>query len=278
MLTRLAPTPSGYIHIGNIFNFLLNWLWAKSNGGKVLLRIDDADAERKRKEYVEDIFRVLDWLQLDWDIGPAGPDDFEKNWSQTRRTDLYNETLNELLKKEMLFACTCSRKQICNCENKHIPLTQANAAWKIKILNGSAVSFNDNILGTIKITLQPFVVKRKNGLAAYQLCSLVDDKHFQVTHIGRGEDLKEPTAMQIYIDSVLKESYLKNCIFWHHSLVNNNDGIKLSKSAGAHSQSISTTTTKEKIFSAFTQWMGWKDFDGSNLQDMKTMPVFKNIF
>jgi glutamyl-tRNA synthetase len=278
MLTRLAPTPSGYIHIGNIFNFLLNWLWAKSNGGKVLLRIDDADAERKRKEYIEDIFRVLDWLQLDWDIGPAGPDDFEKNWSQAKRTSLYNDALGELAKKEMLFACNCSRKQICTCENKHIPLTQANTAWKIKILNGSAVSFNDNILGTIKITLQPFVVKRKDGLAAYQLCSLVDDKHFQVTHICRGEDLKEPTAMQLYIDCFVAESYLKNCIFWHHSLVNNNDGIKLSKSAGSHRQSIITTTTKEKIFFAFTQWMGWKDFDGGTLQDMKTMPVFKNIF
>ena len=75
---RLAPTPSGFLHLGNALNFLLIWQCARQNGGKILLRIDDLDSERKRPAYLEDIFESLHWLGIDWDEGPRSPEDFEQ--------------------------------------------------------------------------------------------------------------------------------------------------------------------------------------------------------
>ena len=83
--TRLAPTPSGFLHIGNGAAFVATWALARAFEGKILLRIDDLDAERMRPEYIEDIFKTLDWLGLDWDEGPFSVGDFFKNWSETMR-------------------------------------------------------------------------------------------------------------------------------------------------------------------------------------------------
>lgn len=275
MITRIAPTPSGYIHTGNIFNFLLNWLWARSNDGKVVLRIDDGDAERKRKEYVEDIFRVLEWLGLDWDIGPSGPGDFETNWSQQKRMDLYNSILSGLAENNLVFGCSCSRNQICTCQQKNKPLTDRNIAWKLKVEETRVIMFHDKVLGDTAIGIQPFVIRKKDGFAAYQLCSLADDRHFAVTHICRGNDLKESTAMQLYIDSKLPHPYFNNCSFWHHPLINNINGDKLSKSAGKTAQSIITTTNKEDVLALFATWLGWQRTKFSSPHDMLNMPIFK---
>ena len=269
MLTRLAPTPSGFIHTGNIYNFLLNWLWARSNSGKVLLRIDDGDAERKRKEYVEDIFRVFDWLGLDWDIGPTGPDDFEKNWSQTCRTDLYNDVLNKLAEDKLVFACECSRKQQCHCIDKKLSLSHPGTAWKIKIEKDIIINFKDRLLGNVSIhPEEPFVVKKKDGFAAYQVFSLADDRHFAVTHICRGNDLLPSTAMQLYIDKQLDRPYFTACSFWHHALITNTKGNKLSKSAGASGSSIIHQVNKEELVASFAKWVGGDISKTSNLKDM----------
>ena len=269
MITRLAPTPSGFLHPGNIFNFLLNWHWARTNGGKVLLRIDDADAERKRPEYLDDIFRVLDWLGLDWDIGPTGPDDLEKNWSQARRRELYDELLNELTGKQLLFACACSRKElasgICNCREKRLALSSPAVAWRIQA--PAMARFHDKALGNVtqELSAGSFIVRRKDGIAAYQLASLADDRHFGVTHIGRGEDLLASTAMQLYLDSRLNIPYLSRCSFWHHPLMVADDGSKLSKNAGHLSRSIMESVKKEELLDAFGKWIG---LDKKNREDI----------
>lgn len=268
MITRLAPTPSGYIHTGNIYNFLLSWLWARSNNGKVLLRIDDGDAERKRKEYVEDIFRVLDWLGLDWDIGPNGPDDFDKNWSQALRKNLYDELLNELIAKDLVFACECNRKQICNCEKKNIIISKPGTAVKLKVDPNTEISFQDTMKGSINILLSSsFVIKRKDGIAAYQLSSLADDRHFAVTHIIRGEDLLPSTAMQLYIDAHLLLPYFNDCIFWHHSLLTDDEGYKFSKSAGVLKRSVTTQIKKQDLINSFSKWAGIND-NSENIKDL----------
>ncbi len=274
MLTRLAPTPSGYLHSGNVYNFLLNWLWARSNNGKVLLRIDDGDAVRKRKEYVEDIFRVLDWLGLDWDIGPTGPDDFEANWSQLKRVDLYNEILDELIKKNRVFACACNRKEICHCADKNLSLSQTNTAWKIRVNENSSMCFLDKILGDSVVHFPSFVIKRKDGFASYQVCSLADDRYFGITHIGRGNDLKESTAMQLYIDQFIDPPYLDQCLFWHHPLIPGKEGTKLSKSAGVAAESIIKNSSKEKLLSSFAAWMGWHTGSRITLLEMMQIPAF----
>lgn len=275
MITRIAPTPSGYIHKGNVFNFLLNWLWARNNGGKVLLRIDDADAERKRKEYVEDIFRVLDWLGLDWDIGPSGPDELEANWSQLKRKNLYEDLLKELDDNNLVFACDCNRKQICNCSKKDLSLIQDNICWKIRTDKNSSVPFHDKILGEVKVALSPFVVRKKDGFASYQLCSLADDRHFNVTHICRGNDLKESTAMQLYIDKQLANPYLNTCSFWHHGLLTSSQGEKFSKSAGVLGSSIIGSWKKEDLFTSFAAWLAPGINDGTDLNNLQAMAIFK---
>lgn len=109
---RLAPTPSGYLHLGNACNFLLTWLLVRRAGGSLRLRIDDADAGRSRPEFIDDIFRQLEWLGLDWDLGPVGPDDFAARYSQLKRLERYRELLRKLSERELVFPCTCSRKQI----------------------------------------------------------------------------------------------------------------------------------------------------------------------
>jgi glutamyl/glutaminyl-tRNA synthetase len=277
IVTRLAPTPSGFLHAGNIYNFLLNWLWAKALGGQVLLRIDDADAARKRPEYVEDIFRVLDWLGLHWDLGPSGPDDFEKEWSQHKRQALYTTILDELVEKGLVFACACSRKQLGNeapypgtCTNKGLPLDLPDTAWRIQMDKETTTHFTDSTLGTVHIpiaqTTGSFVVRKKDAMAAYQLTSLADDQHFGVTHIARGQDLLPSTAMQLYLDGLLDKKYLNACFFWHHPLLQQQDGAKISKSAGHQAHSLLQTTSKEKLLADFAAWMNWPQAIG--LQEM----------
>lgn len=277
MVTRLAPTPSGFLHAGNIYNFLLNWLWAKALGGQVLLRIDDADAARKRPEYVADIFSVLEWLGLDWDIGPTGPDDFEKHWTQLKRQERYTAILNELVAQDLLFACSCSRKKLGNavrypgtCTHKGLPFDLTDMAWRIHMGQETNIHFTDRVMGAVRIplaeTVGSFVVRKKDGMAAYQLTSLADDRHFNVTHIARGQDLLPSTAMQLYIDSLLDKHYLKGCSFWHHPLLQQRDGTKISKSAGHQAQSLLQTVDKETLLHDFAVWMNWPK--GLNLQEM----------
>jgi glutamyl/glutaminyl-tRNA synthetase len=280
MITRLAPTPSGFLHKGNIFNCLLNWLWARSQGGRVLLRIDDGDAARKRPEYVEDIFRVLDWLGLDWDIGPSGPDDFEQHWTQASRIHLYNHLLHELAEKGLLFACTCTRQQLGSgekpypghCQSLQLPLHTPDAAWRIQVNDTTTIDFTDQAMGNISVPLGvsagSFVVRKKDGMAAYQLCSLADDRHWGVTHIARGQDLLPSTAMQLYIDGHCGVPYLKHCQFWHHPLLANTEGHKLSKSAGHQGRSILQTAQRETILADFAHWMGWEEMKGAELTEM----------
>lgn len=269
MLTRIAPTPSGYLHTGNLYNFLINWLWARCNGGRVLLRIDDGDAERKRPEYVEDVFRVLDWLGLDWDTGPTGPDDFERNWSQKRREPHYRLMLEELIGYQKIFACRCSRKQKqtdfsalpCACSREPFDPNIPDRAWRLKLEGDTRVAFSDRAMGEVRIDLAtssgPFVVRRKDGIPAYQVCSLADDRYFGVTHIARGSDLLESTAMQLYLDRQLADPQFGRIIFQHHILLKA-QGEKLSKSAGVQARSIRETANPEQIIRGFVLWMNWE--------------------
>lgn len=284
IITRMAPTPSGFLHAGNMYNFLLNWLWAKALGGQVLLRIDDADAARKRPEYVEDIFRVLEWLGLHWDIGPTGPDDFEKHWSQHNRNTQYATVLDELMAKDLLFACSCSRKQLGNdgpypatCTYKSLPFDKPDTAWRIHMDKANHIQFTDRALGDVHIALAKttgsFVVRKKDGMAAYQISSLADDGYWGVTHIARGQDLLPSTAMQLYIDGLLDKQYLQGCHFWHHPLLQQNDGTKISKSAGHQAQSLLQTVNKETLLTDFTAWMNWPR--GMGLQEM--IPLMQTL-
>lgn len=225
---RLAPTPSGYLHAGNALNFILNWLSARLHpGARLLLRIDDLDADRKRPEYVQDVFDTLHWLGLDWDEGPSNPDDFEKNWSQHLRLSLYQDALDALRAKECLFACGKSRRDLESFAGKyppefreqHLSLDDPDVAWRIRTPDD--------------FPLPDFIVRRRDGLPAYQIASLADDMRFRITHIIRGDDLHYSTEAQLFMARCLDWTAFSRIIFLHHPLLQAPGGEKLSKSAGA---------------------------------------------
>ena len=112
MFTRMAPTPSGYLHIGNIFSFLLTREIADRLGGKVLLRIDDLDALRSKATYIQDIFETLRFLRIVYEEGPLNEEDFFLNYTQKIRSASYTAFLELPAVKNMVFACTCSRKDL----------------------------------------------------------------------------------------------------------------------------------------------------------------------
>jgi glutamyl/glutaminyl-tRNA synthetase len=244
--TRIAPTPSGYLHLGNAFSFLLTALIARKASGSILLRIDDIDSERTKPEYVSDIFESLEWLGIEWQEGPTGPDDFEQNWSQHKRLDIYAALLAQLREQHQLFACECSRKKMESisgnaypgfCETAGIPLDSLDTSWRIKVPNDRVVSFHDERIGQVHFPLGSetgsFIVRKKDKLPSYQLVSLADDTHFRVNFIVRGEDLLPSTAMQLFLAEQLKLEGFTNSQFLHHQLQRDESGQKLSKSAGS---------------------------------------------
>jgi glutamyl-tRNA synthetase len=231
--------------LGNAFSFLLTEKLAKKNNAEILLRIDDSDAERKRPEYVLDIFETLDWLEIKYHKGPADPEDFEKNWSQHTRMELYREALQKLIVHKRAFACECTRRQLqahdgrypATCEHKNIPLGTDDTSIRLLVKPGTIVEFTDEHLGEQRIDLDEvggsFNICRRDGLPSYHLASVVDDVHFGVTHIVRGIDLLPSTAAQLFLAEKLGGNNFYKTKFYHHILIPDEHGEKLSKSEGA---------------------------------------------
>ncbi len=247
--TRIAPTPSGFLHLGNAYSFLLTKALAEKHGAKILLRIDDLDRERYRQEYVQDIFDTLDFLEIQIHKGPSSVAEFESQWTQEERIPLYQSALDQLQESRLLFSCTCTRSQILQidprgiylgqCMDRRMPLDKNEAAWRVNTLDAD---FLDYIAypAIKKSELLPeevscYVVRKKDKNPAYQLSSLVDDLHFGVDLIVRGQDLFPSTLAQLDLARILGKVEFAKTTFYHHSLLKGPDQSKLSKSAGAFS-------------------------------------------
>ncbi len=245
--TRLAPTPSGFLHLGNIYSFVITVALARSSGAKVLLRIDDADRERTNKVFVQDIFDTLSYLDIPFDEGPLTIPEYETIYSQVHRMDTYYKALHQLRDAGKLFACTCTRTQVVHgpdsvypgtCRHKNIPFDAPNVSWRIiedetelevKGVDGSITK------AQLPANMRNFIVRKKDGFPAYQLTSLLDDIHFGIDLVVRGEDLWASTLAQLYLASLLGSNTFSNTSFYHHPLISGADGNKLSKSEGATS-------------------------------------------
>ncbi len=237
--TRIAPTPSGYLHLGNVLSFAITAKLALQHDAKILLRIDDLDQARANQLYVQDIFETLDFLQISYDEGPRDINDFEANYSQLHRMDQYQRALDKLRDNGLVYACTCSRKQInnCKCYAKHIPLSTPEASWRL-ITNNDVLAVKDYNGNTIQAALpgdmKNFIVKKKDGFPAYQLTSVIDDLFYGIDLVVRGEDLWPSTLAQHTLASALGKADDFGAIsFYHHPLMMDASGQKLSKSAGA---------------------------------------------
>jgi len=242
--TRIAPTPSGFLHLGNVFSFALTATLARKSGAEILLRIDDMDRDRVTRDYIEDIFETLKFLEIPWDTGPRDADEFEKSFSQRHRLPLYEAALESL--KDNVLACTCSRAQLAGlaayngaCLKKPHALDTPDAAWRLNTTMPRTLAIRqwpDRMQHvTLPEQMQYFVVRKKDGFPAYQLTSVVDDLHYGVDFIVRGEDLWPSTLAQLYLAQALPVNVFASTVFYHHALLPDDAGQKLSKSAGATS-------------------------------------------
>ena len=242
MHTRIAPTPSGYLHAGNACSFLLTRQLATRYGGTLRLRIDDIDNDRTRPEHFTDIFETLRLLEIEYEYGPVSVLDFQQNFAQHLRLPLYKILLNDLLTTGLVYACFCTRKQLlenagrCNCEKKNIPLDAENVAWRIHIPDKTIIKFKDRKLGIQYVDLvkemPSFVIRKRDGLPAYQIVSLADDLYYDTTCIIRGYDLMPSTAAQLFLAQLTGRNQFLAVAFYHHPLLIGLGGEKLSKSAG----------------------------------------------
>jgi glutamyl/glutaminyl-tRNA synthetase len=244
--TRFAPTPSGYLHLGNVLSFAITWAWARQRDGHVALRIDDLDSTRFRPEYVQDIFDTLYFMGINYDEGPTRLDDFTQHHSQQNKTPQYQVLIDRLACKQLVYACTCSRSQILassptgmymrHCLEKQIPLYTHEAAWRVLVPEKETVIVKDMLLGDVEVlvgkAIPDFVLRRKDGIPAYQIASLADDLAMGINFIVRGKDLLESTAAQLFLAQRLGETEFVNVQFLHHPLLLNPQGYKLSKSKG----------------------------------------------
>jgi glutamyl/glutaminyl-tRNA synthetase len=246
-LTRIAPTPSGFLHLGNAFSFLLTQAIAKKYGAKIFLRIDDLDRERYRSEYVQDIFDTLDFLEIPIDQGPKSLEELESEWSQVHRMSLYDQALENLRQTKRVFACDCSRNKIQQmdsrgyylgqCLDRRIPLDRPETAWRINTLDSDFISFTEYPQGK-KTDLIPeetafYIVRKKDKLPAYHLTSVVDDIHFGVDLVVRGIDLYPSTLAQLDLAGHIGKESFGQITFLHHELIRGENQSKLSKSAGS---------------------------------------------
>ncbi len=242
---RFAPSPTGMLHVGNARTALITWLFARSQRGHFLLRIDDTDAERSEVQYEEAIKESLIWLGMDWD----------DNANQKNRMDLYEARIQELKDKGFIYACYetpeelgLKRKALLNqgkppiYDRGALNLTPEQIAkfeaegrkphWRFK-LSHAPIMWNDHIRGEVKFEggdLSDPVVIRENGQPLYHLCSVIDDVDFGITHIVRGEDHVSNTATHVQMFEALGA---KPPEFAHLPLISDAEGGKLSKRMGS---------------------------------------------
>lgn len=246
---RFAPSPTGRMHLGNIFTAIISWLSVRSRGGRWILRIEDLDPQRSKVGYARQIEDDLDWLGLDWDEGglddrgPHGP------YRQSLRSGIYSEYLDRLKATGLTYPCFCTRADIMatqaphqsdgriiyagTCRPKQLPSLQPEPerphATRLYVPDEN-LTFTDTVYGPQSVNLAShcgdFVIRRADGAWAYQLAVVVDDALMGVTEVVRGNDLLLSAAQQLYLYRLLN---LPAPAFTHLPLICNDSGVRLSK-------------------------------------------------
>ncbi|MBR1537511.1 MAG: tRNA glutamyl-Q(34) synthetase GluQRS [Treponema sp.] len=248
VIGRFAPSPSGRMHFGNIYACLISYLSAKKSGGRWILRIEDLDRQRCKKEYSELLIDDLHWLGFDWDEGPGKQDG--EIFFQSQRNALYEEFFHRLEGQNLIYDCFCTRSDLFSssaphnsdgtpvylgrCRNlspeqKELLLQKKNPTKRIFVPD-EVVSFVDGHYGKQEISLfkdaGDFIVRRADGNFPYNLAVVVDDALMGVNEIVRGRDLLSSTHQQLYL---YKKLDFKIPEFFHIPLIVNIEGRRLSK-------------------------------------------------
>ena len=273
---RFAPSPSGIMHIGNLAASLLAWLDSKSRGGEIVFRLEDLDPDRSRHEYARRIAEDLLSFGLYWDRGwqPDGNEEY----SQSKRTALYEDVFEHLKNRNMLYPCYCSRSQRlaanaphpgealhdfgCRCkylsadERRSLELSGKKPAWKISVPDRTIV-FRDENYGVFNENLSEFgdfIIRRSDGVFAYQLAVSIDDMDMGITRVVRGRDLLSSTARQIWLISELGGTPPVYC---HAPLIVSPDKRKMSKRDGAlNTEQLLNKYSAEEIIGKLAKHLG----------------------
>ena len=246
---RFAPSPSGRIHLGNILCCLLAWLSVRQRGGRVILRVEDLDTARCPRRYTAQMEADLRWLGLDWDEGP-GVGGTDGPYYQSRRTALYQAALERLTDLGLVYPCFCTRAELHAASAPHREdgqvvyagtcrrLTAAEAAERARLRSPALrlrvpeeeIAFTDGHMGVYRENLArdcgDFLLRRSDGMFAYQLAVVVDDAAMGVTEVVRGADLLSSTPRQLLLYRLLG---LPAPSFVHFPLLLAPDGRRLSK-------------------------------------------------
>lgn len=255
---RLAPSPTGYLHLGHARTFWTAHERARAHGGTLILRNEDLDSARCKPEFVQAMFEDLRWFGLEWTEGPDIGGKFGP-YGQSERMNLYRDALEKLREGKFIYPCTCSRKDIqasvsaphaaddeiiypgtCrkNIDNQAVKdgsnapfvIRNSSFSWRFRVPDGETISFTDGNLGRQNFVagkdFGDFVVWRGDDVPAYQLACVVDDAAMQITEVVRGADLLVSTARQILLYRVLG---LAQPAFFHCDLLRDETGQRLAK-------------------------------------------------
>lgn len=239
-ITRFAPSPTGYLHVGGARTALYCWLYARKTGGKFILRIEDTDLERSSPESVQAILDGMNWLNLPYDEGP---------YYQTQRFDRYKEVLQQLLKAGKAYRCYCSKERLENLRNEQMAnkekprydgfcrdrQDQPEGSYVIRFKNplDGVVEFDDLIRGKLSFhnkELDDLIIARSDGTPTYNFTVVVDDLDMKITHVIRGDDHINNTPRQI---NILRALDTTPPHYAHVPMILGSDGKRLSKRHGA---------------------------------------------
>ena len=295
---RIAPSPSGNLHIGTARTALFNYLFAKKMGGKFILRIEDTDAERTSQEYIDNIFDSLKALGLNWDEGPdvGGP---YGPYTQSQRFDIYPKYVQQLLDSGFAYECFCTPEELeqekeeatkakkpyvysKKCENLteeekaklkaegRKPAIRFNIAKAQKAFHDSSIlKFDDVVKGELHMDtdlLGDFVIQKSNGAPTYNFAVVIDDALMKISHVIRGEDHISNTYKQILIFEALGFEVPK---FGHLGMILAPDRSKLSKRHGA--TAVSDFVKQGYLTDAlinFVALLGWSPSDGEEIKSV----------
>ncbi|HEY1686907.1 MAG TPA: glutamate--tRNA ligase [Tepidisphaeraceae bacterium] len=284
-ITRLAPSPTGALHLGNARTFLVNWLLARQHNWKIILRIEDLDGPRIKKDAARQAIEDLQWLGIDWDDGPI---------YQSERMECYAKAVEKLIEKKIAYPCVCSRKEVESaasaphaedgaavypgtCRGRFNSIEEAGRASDkapaIRFIAGDvAIEFDDEFAGHQRFEMNrlgDFVIAKADGTPAYQLSVVVDDAEMGITHIVRGDDLLDSTPRQIMLYHELGYEQ-KIPAYCHLPLIIGEDGRRLAKRHGDtrlnHYRQHGVPA--QRMLQLLAKWMGIHDTKPKSARDL----------
>jgi glutamyl-tRNA synthetase len=251
--TRFAPSPTGDLHVGGAWTALASWALARADGGTTVLRVEDIDTPRVVAGSTARIAEDLAWLGLDWDEGPEAGG-LHAPYTQSERTALYDARLAELTAAGLTYPCDCSRAEIsrvasaphageeilypgtCRDAPRHREMRRSPAI-RLRVPDDSQVVFEDLVRGRVEqhvgASVGDFVLRRGDGVYAYQLVVAVDDASMQISHVVRADDLLASTARQLLLMQLLGTPPHRLPAYLHLPMVVAADGERLAKRAGS---------------------------------------------